>query len=212
MSNEILKTIIESGTTIIVTLLTTYGAYIGIKKSKNKKLITHPLFNKIKIEKNTISNYFTIKNKGKELIFKDILAEHLSIIEKNALQLCNKFDNHEIKTEEQLYEESYKILENIISELSTFYINNSKYTNEEQETLGIVMNKYTVWNKDREDEMIARIKEICVSSFYPTLETKCITIFDTFLFITNDIIIDANKTLNALNGDLHGLTFKGVKL
>lgn len=214
MSDEIIVEIIKGIVAIIVSILTTYSAILGTKLFKNKKikinLKSHPIFSRADLNKNIVLTYFSLENKGKETVFKDILVNHMDIYKKHTLNLCSEID--EINDSNDLYTASVEVMNDIIYDLRTFYKNNDSYTKIEKDVLDIVIAKYNNWDYDRELEVIARIQEICGSTFYPDIKTKAVTILDTFLFAMNDTVSAANKTLNSINGDLKGLIFKGVEI
>ena len=214
MSDEIIVEIIKGIVAIIVSILTTYSAILGTKLFKNKKikinLKSHPIFSRADLNKNIVLTYFSLENKGKETVFKDILVNHMDIYKNHTLKLCSEIDK--INDSNDLYTASVDIMNDIIYNLRTFYKNNDSYTKIEKDVLDIVIAKYNNWDYDRELEVIARIQEICGSTFYPDIKTKAVTILDTFFFAMNDTVSAANKTLNSINGDLKGLIFKGVEI
>lgn len=213
---EIVKALSAIGTALIAAL----SAYIGVKYNNKKKaekdneanklnLINHPVFTRIEFNKNMVMTGFEFKNKGKEVVFKEILVQHLNIYKEELEHLCNHLDEQETDANELLNRSTKAICE-IMSKLQTFYVNNASFTDEEKGVLRIVLDKYHTWDMGREQKTMEMIENICGSSFYPTTYSKAVTILDMFLFFINDTIDDANKTLNGLNGDLKGLKFKGV--
>ncbi|MFL8711092.1 hypothetical protein Q3304_10005 [Clostridioides sp. GD02377] len=222
MTENVYLELIKSFVAIITAIITVVGAYLGRKKYKIKNkeqyraknnqlmLYSHPIFKKIELNKNIIKIHFTLENKGKEAVFREILINHMNIFKIHALKLCKKVDSGKIVDTDELYTESVYTLNNIIADLKSFYKDSNCYSQEEVNVLDKVMDKYNHWNSDRQQEIVARIQEICVSAFYTDIYNKSITVFDTLLFVMNDIMFDANKTLNNLNGDLVGLKFRGV--
>lgn len=216
MTEGIIIELIKGLATVIVALLTTYGAYTGVTKLSGKdkidnlKLSSHPIFSRAELNKNVILTYFTLENKGKENIFKEILINHMDIYKKHIIALCTKIENKDISNSNDLYAASVDTINHIINDIRVFYKYKSTYSDEDINVLELVMNKYNHWDYDREIEIVTRIQEICGSAFYPDIYTKAVTVFDTFLFAMNDTVADANKTLKNINGDLKGLTFKGV--
>lgn len=216
MSKDVIVEIIKGISSIIVAAITFEGAYLGSKLLKNKKnckikLSSHPVFSRVELNKNIILTYFNLSNKGKELIFKEILSNHMDIYKKYISILCENIENKDIDSNE-LYTLSVNTINNIINDLRTFYKKDNRYNEEEEAVLNIVIGKYNNWDSERELEIIDRLQEICGSAFYPDNYTKAVTILDTFLFAINSTISDANKTLNSINGDLKGLVFKGVTI
>lgn len=191
----------------IVTFLNTI-----LRRGKGVNLSSHPLFVRTNINKTNIRMYFTLENKGKEIVFKHILCQHMDIFNKHAKTLCDKFTAKTVDDSDTLYAESVKVLDGILNDLRNFYVNDDGYYQQEKYVLDIVMGKYNQWNQDRQKEMETRMFEICNSAFYPNLSNKVVAILDSFMFAMNDTVADANKTLNSINGDLKGLVFKGVEI
>lgn len=215
MSDAIITEIIKGVVAIAIAILTTYSAYLGTKIFKNNKycsidLNKHPIFSRADLNKNIVLTYFTLDNKGKETVFKDILVNHMDIYKNNISDLCTNIEL--INNSNDLYSLSVDTMNKIIHDIRTFYKDNEAYTNKDKEVLDIVIAKYNNWDYDRELEVITRIQEICGSTFYPDVHTKAVTILDTFLFSMNDTVSAANRTLNSINGDLKGLVFKGVEI
>lgn len=215
MSENVVLEIIKSLSAVAVAVITVCGGLFVTKViNKNKKdkikITSHPVFARAELNKNVILTYFTLENKGKENVFKEVLINHMDIYKKHMVILCDKISNGQVPDSNALHCESVETINNIIFDLRTFYKNNTAYSVDENKVLDIVMSKYNKWDCDREFEIITRIQEICGSPFYPDVYTKSVTIFDTFLFAMNSTVSDANKTLNSINGDLRGLVFRGV--
>lgn len=191
----------------IITFLNTL-----LRRGKKININKHPIFVRTSVLKTSITLYFKLQNKGKELAFKDILSKHMDIYFQYAKDLCEKYTTNLIDDSETLYIEATKALDNIINDLSTFYIMDNRYTAQEKEVLKKVIEKYNTWDQTRRNEISNRMLEICNSVFYPDLNYKIIAILDTFIFVMNDTVCDSSATLNILNGDLKGLFFKGVEI
>lgn len=220
MSENLVLEIIKGVSAITVATVTVSGGVFATKffnnKNKNNcnklKITVHPVFTRAELNKNVILTYFILENKGKEILFKEILINHMDIYKKHMIILCSNISSNEDINSNKLHCESVDAINNIIYDLRTFYKNNTNYNDEENKVLDIVMAKYNKWNRDREFEIITRIQEICGSPFYPDIYTKTVTILDTFLFAMNSTVSDASKTLDSINGDLKGLVFRGVEI
>lgn len=214
MDTEILKEIIIGITAILVATLPGILAYYLAKKrdsrlEKEIRTENHPIFNRLDFNKNIIISGFSLENKGKEKVFKDILLKHMEIYKVNLKTLSGQIGNAEI-SQEQIFNFTLNSLNNIIYSLNNFYKVEDEYTSQEKKVLKIVMDKYSLWNLDREQMFITRMQEICASNVYQNNNLKAYLVLDTFLYMINDTINDASRTLNNINGDLTGLKFKGV--
>lgn len=218
--------IVKAVTAILTSIIAIMGTYVGIKKKIKKdsndkendndndklKLIYHPAFTRIEYNKNAIKNCFELKNRGKEILFKEIITKHLDIYKLFLKEFVIYIDNNNHIDYNELENRSMEVLNKIISELNCFYINDMSYSSEEKKVLEIVLEKYQLWNNHRQNIAVDMIKNICGSVFYPSVYAKSVTILDVFLFLITDVVDEADKTLNSLNGDLKGLVFRGVMI
>lgn len=213
MNENIIVEIIKSVSLIIVAAVPASLAFFFKRKKNNSEidveLSNHHIFNRIDFNKSVIITRFSLENKGKEKVFKHILIKHMDIYKYHIELLLNKLEENEC-TDNDLYNDSLNTLNSIILDLSNFYKNSSEYTTVEKRVLEIVMNKYSLWNLEREQNFLLRVQEICSSNVYQGQKLKSYLLLDTFLYTINDTINDASKTLNQINGDLSGLKFKGV--
>lgn len=182
------------------------------REAEKNLLINHYIFNKLTKLKNQVLQTFTLKNKGKELIFKDILSNQIMIYIKELTELAKNIDNGHIKTSDHLLNSVLKSNNNINDNLHNYYKNNSMYTEEEKKALDIVMSKYDNWEISYTENLLENIGTCCNSQFYNSIDIKASVIFDIYLTCAVELINSAQKTLNCLNGDLRGLVFKGVRL
>lgn len=216
---------VKSISAILTSIIAIMGTYVGIKKKIKKdsndkennndklKLIYHPTFTRIEYNKNAIKNCFELKNKGKEILFKEIITKHLDVYRFFLREFVIYIDDNNTCIDyNELENRSMEVLNKIINELNYFYINDRSYSSEEKKVLEIVLEKYQLWNNHRQDIAVEMIKNICGSVFYPSVYAKSVTILDVFLFLITDVVDEADKTLNSLNGDLKGLVFRGVMI
>ena len=219
---EIQVEIVKAITAILTSIIAIIGTYVGIKKKRRKgsndeendklRLIYHPVFTRIEYNKNTIRNCFEIKNKGKEILFKEIISKHLDICKFFLKEFVKYVDINKDIDYNQLENRSVEVLSKIINELNYFYISDTSYSIEEKKVLEIVLEKYQLWNSHRQSIAVDMIKNVCGSVFYPDAYTKTVTILDIFLFLITDVVEQSDKTLNSINGDLKGLVFRGVMI
>ncbi len=219
---ELQVEIVRAIAAILTSITAIMGTYVGIKKKRRKnsndeendklRLIYHPVFTRIEYNKNTIRNCFEIRNKGKEILFKEIISKHLDICKLFLKEFVNYIDDNKDIDYNQLENRSVEVLSKIINELNYFYISDTSYSAEEKKVLEIVLEKYQLWNSHRQNIAVDMIKNVCGSVFYPDAYAKTVTILDVFLFLITDVVDEADKTLNSLNGDLKGLVFRGVMI
>lgn len=211
MSETITVTLITGIFSVIAIIL---NNMLGKKKraSDNIKLKNHPFYARAEILKNHIEHTFTLDNKGKEVVFKDIIKSQISTFQTVLLKVSEDIDNKKIVTSTELYNRHLEALDEIISLHHSYYKSNIEYTVEEQNVLNIVMKKYDMWHESKINFLQDNIMNVCNSPFYDTELIKGAVVLDLYLSMAVDTINDASKTLNRLNGDIKGLVFRGVTI
>lgn len=196
-------------TAILVPLLT------GKDKEKKKakvKLTSHNVFSRLDTLQGHVERTFTLKNKGKEIVFKDIIANQLSVFRDNLYELAESIDNNDKIEKTELcnaYMETYK---KILNSIHSYYLSDDRYSADEKLVLNIVMKKYERWNQEKVDFILEGMLSASSSSFYDTPQIRTSVVLDMYLAVAIDTINYAEKTLNNINGDLRGLVFKGVEI
>ena len=187
----------------------------GAEEKPLPKLEDHHIFSRIEMLRNYISVKFTLQNKGKELVFKDLLLNYLSIWEKGLKELAQEIETMDVESDEVMKVKIQTvIMKNFNKNSAEFsnYYKSTSYTSDEQRCLMVVMDKFNSWNYARTDSLCNSLMNICTCEFYPTKEIKSAVIFDTYINLFTDMISDAEQTISQLNGDLRGLVFRGVTL
>lgn len=207
-------------TALITAVVSVIAFYIKEKIKKNQQrekninlcLNEHPFFVRTEILKSNIQNTFTLANKGKEAVFKDIICNLINNMEIVLSELSKRIDKGQIKDSTELYNEHIEALNRIIEKHHSYYKNNLSYTKEDQDILGIVMKKFDLWNQNRIEFIQEQIMSVCNSQFYKTEEIKAAVILDLYFEISVSILFDAEKTLNSINGELKGFVFRNIKI
>lgn len=180
----------------------------------NKELNTpnlgdHIFFEKMSYLDRHIQFFFTIPNKGKEKVFKDIISVLIRTYI-NQMEILVREDLNDM-SDIQLYHLVLKYLDTSITESSSFY-HNTEYTIDEQQVLEIVMSKFNRWHRSRIDQVYRSAEMVCNSKFYGSPTVKVSVFLDLLLGSFIDTVNDAESTLNELNGDLKGLVYKNIQL
>ncbi len=85
-----------------------------------------------------------------------------------------------------------------------------EYSAEEREILEIVIQRFNIWQSHRQRFLEEQIIDICNNSMmYPTCERKQIAIFDIYMAVFAMTLNDAMKTIESINGELDGKSFRG---
>ena len=179
-------------------------------KEQTPKLERHHIFTRIETLKNHIEMSFTLPNKGKELLFKDMLINNLEVWKDNLTDLAHTLD----ETCESMDAVTFQnvILNHFEKGLNDFsmYYKTQAYTYDEQVSLDLVMAKFNRWNYPRIDAFRDTLMIVCNSQFYLDHKVKSAVIMDMYISLFVDTISDAESTIGEINGDLRGMVFKGV--
>lgn len=169
----------------------------------------HAFFERMKYLENHIRYCFSIQNKGKELIFKDILSHYVEVYVSHLSKLVEQdFSNLDSI---QLSNLMMKCLDSATIDFNSYY-KNSSYTLDEQKILDLIMVKFNRWHHNKTEHMYRSVEMVCNSKFYGSSPVKVSVVLDLLLGSFVDTVNDAEATLNELNGDLKGLVYKNIKL
>lgn len=183
---------------------------LEIQSSEKDLLVNHYLFNRIQELITHIDLKFALPNKAKELVIKDILKNIMLVYQKALYNLADEIDKNPEITDEELSKLHLKVFTESIYDYTNFYFN-GYYTNEEKQVFSIIMPKFNKWHYPRIQFMQESIDRISKCIFYKDAKTKSSVIFDVYTGTFSDTILDAELTLNELNGELKGLSYKGYK-
>ena len=182
------------------------------KKETTQRLEHHPFFNRSESIKHHIDMTFTLDNKGKELVFKEILVNQITIYQKYLHQLCIELDQERIDNPQILFQKCMKTIDDMTYEHYHYYKHMTSYSRDEIEVLDKVMKKYMIWNTPNINLLQQNIAMICASTYCTDIQTQGAVIMDLFGGILVNSLGDAVASLNTINGDLKGCCFRGVTI
>lgn len=216
----ILSEVIVSITAILVAAIPAYFAILPQLQRRRQQtneevaigIASHPFFNRAEMIKHHIDMTFSLENKGKEIVFKDIMMNQIEIYQEFLSEVCASVDRGEMETTHDLYNAHIEVIDRITYRHYHYYKDNPRYTHEEQQVLDRVMKKYVIWNKPRIDHLQESLRTICNSPYYTDIYTQAAVIMDTYLGVMVNTLNEASITLGSINGDLSGLTFKGITI
>ena len=73
----------------------------------------------------------------------------------------------------------------------------------------LVIQKFNKWHETRVKFTVAGVKSVCSSQFYKDNRARMAAVLDILTVAFHDTILDAERTLNSLNGELNNLKYKG---
>lgn len=188
------------------------------KKKLNNRLINHPLHHRMKSYKRRFLIDFKLKNKGKEMILRDLFIKKFELWADALYELAKEIDDYiedrSFDTDDCLKFKKRNLLYfNETIEKFNAYHYGPEYTLEERMVLEIVIKKFNIWQSDRERFLEEQIIDICNNSImYPTYERKQIAIFDIYMAVFAMTLNDAMRTAESINGELSGKSFRGQEI
>jgi len=201
--------IVSQGGLIAVGSLAVSLAYKYFNNKISKKVsspLNHLFFEKIKYERRVHLKSIKLKYKnkfckGRTILFTDMLDKKFKIW---------KMTVREFVSEALKLKATGAELEN----LSSRYINKIVEDYErEWHTMGVpenVIDKFMEWHGQRIKMLLEFINPICIGDSYDSVEEKLNAILDIHKVLIVITIIDVEKTLGQMNGELTGLEYKGL--
>lgn len=163
--------------------------YIMIKwwnNKKRKKLERHHFFTSISYWINIEINNLLIKNLCKKKVTCLFLKIKYNVFSKNIREFIMKGSNN------------CQDLEDII--INSF--NECEVKARSEGIPDIFIDKFRVWDFEHTRVLVDSIESIINSNFYNSFEEKVAAILDIMIFSFRLTLVDAEKTINSLNGDL----------
>lgn len=206
---EIVQTIVNVGLSTTLSVLVIYFLFYYISDKLNigkhkKKLSTyedlashHELFYKIKSYLDISIPLMKIKGPVRSKMFRDMLDIKLNII------------SDDLKT--LLLSKSLNSDNMLQLNLNNLELMVKKYQNAWRSggVPEIVITKFEEWHQAKILLLYDSIKQICDCQVIDTPVEEMYSILNIYLTIVSFTIVDAEKTLTVLNGQLKGVTYKG---
>lgn len=159
---------------------------ILLNKNNRKKLEKHHFFTSISYWINIEINNLPIENLSKKKVICLFLKTKYNIFSKNIKRFINSTNNN-CEEIENILIKSFKECEDIARS---------------EGIPDIFIDKFRVWDYEHTKILIDSIESIINSKFYSTFEEKIAAILDIMIFSFRLTLVDAEKTINELNGDL----------
>lgn len=157
---------------------------------------THPVFNKINGIIDTKLPITTIGGPVRTEIFRDVLT----IFYETALyEIAALLDKN--MTSENFLANNYNMANSVIKDSSA-----------KMRRAGIpdvVIEKFNTWNSPRHEYVLSTITDIDASDVFSSLVEKQYAALNLYMDSMYFVLMDAEKTLKNLNGDLTGAVYKG---
>ena len=158
--------------------------------------IIHPIFNKIDNIVNVKVPIVRIGGPVRTKIFRDVLTIYYKTAKQEILGILDKDIN----------------LRNFLSCNYTLVNDVAKNSNEKMRMNGIpevVIEKWNTWVNSKYDYMLRTISDIESSDVFSNVVEKQYAALNLYTDMGYFMLMDAEKTLKSLNGDLSGTVYKG---
>lgn len=165
------------------------------KRKEKKKLLSHPIFKKMEYWKSVQINRIEITNVAKRNMIRVFLRLYI-----NQFQIIlNQF----------ITTKMYKQPEAIIP-LYLEILNRIQQSSLLQCIPSIFLDKYNELEHDHSNSIYADIENIISSSFYKSYMDKSTAILDIFMYHFVFIILNSEKSLNQLNGEMENVLINTI--
>lgn len=197
-------TIFLSGTSILL------YKYFSNKIAPAKKsadvgkgdLRDHSFFQKIDFALQFKIPHLELGCKARSKLFQDMLAQKFiawktittALLEKDEIFLCDS----------ELLNANTKAIAAVVKEYELRW-----------KQLGvpkIAIQKFAKWHNERVKYIMENVKDIVNSTYYDTQKEKMAAILCSYSFMVDVTIVDAERTLRVLNGELVGKEYQGLKI
>ncbi len=169
--------------------------YTLFKRKEMKKLLSHPIFKKMEYWKKVQINHIEITNIAK----RNMIRVFLKLYIKQFQIILNEFVTSEM----------YKIPETIIP-LYLDTLNKIEQLSSLQCIPSIFLDKYNELEKDHLNSIYSDIENIISSGFYKSYMDKSTAILDVFMYHFVFIILNSEKSLNQLNGQMESILVNSI--
>jgi hypothetical protein len=161
------------------------------KKDHKKQILRHSFFSHMDYWITVAINNIPIENPLKKKYIKQFLSIKFKTFKDNSYKwISTNFDNEDCNAD-------------II--INTLLLDSIKECEDKCLKLGvpkIIVEKLTIWDHSKLHVINSAIQDICNSKFYTNSHDKKAAILDILQAAFHLIVIDSEKTLNILNGDV----------
>jgi len=180
------------------------------RRTQSVKLKYHRIHEKLYTLKFSANHQIEAEDKGKELIIKNFLNNMFDIYIDIVDEIAKKIDNTKMTDNEFCNYNTEKFKEAI--QKRSNYFCNKNYTDEEKESLEILLKLYEDYNARNIEQMFTDIRNISYSKYYTNNVIRQSFIFERYISEFVRIVIWASEEIDKLNGEFNGYTFKGYKI
>jgi len=200
---EILDLLSVYGTPLVITAVVIYYAIklINSRFREDKYNQLHHIFPDLEMIANTTIKNASFGTEGRNELFRVMLSIKYRVFTDLYKGIYDKFINTEKINNDDFYNEHIQFAQKLIATYE-----------KEWEMKGIpkvVIDKFNEWHNPRLEMGIADRREIANSNLHKTGRCKTYAVSDLYCWIMKTALMDGEKTLRTLNGQITGLEFNG---
>lgn len=202
-NHGLLALIIIAIIAVLTPLLTHFsenGWYIKTNTRYLSQLIEHSFFSHIHYWRNIGIDAVEIKDKGRNMIFKDLLHIQFRLFE---IAMRNSISHNEVNTLTSL------ALKQHITREITHALTQCEMEARQMGIPDIVRNKFSKWNYRSILFLMNGIEGVFESVIYKNNTERLSALLSFVLAVFHATLLDAERTLQELNGELIGIAYKG---
>jgi len=190
----------------ILTSLVALWAKRKFGKSRSKisrnTLRNHYLFSQIDYWKDEMIPKISFGDPGRNIMIQDFFKIMMVTSKKLIREMISSFNFK--KSQEEFHSEIIKLMFKIRDSTDTISI--------AEGIPNIFTDKFNTWNARTNIFTKGCIDNICKSNYYSNNKDRMYAILNIFMSAYESTIMDGERTLSSLNGELDGLIYKGVPL
>lgn len=173
--------------------VTTSDKAVDLDSLKN-----HAFFHNMEYMLNSKIDEINLGDKGRTLIFKDMIMQQYKVIKDKLYELCEeKIENHT-----ELYEKNMEILDSAMKEYELEW--------RRMEIPSVCIDKYSEWMKNKIDGLVDSITSTTNNNVAWNVVEMQFIILDAYNWFLNGSFNDNLIVLRVLNGELSGQKYKNV--
>ena len=167
-----------------------------------KELMNHSFFRTVQKMINYEIHHIDIKERLRRAVFRDFLLIKFTVIQDKIRSFVLSGDM-DLMSSDVFHNKLHALITEIIREYESIAL--------QQGIPDIVVNKFNKWHQDKAEIVYNFVNDICeADDWYVSNSVKFYSFLNQMVSILDLTLIDARKTLIALNGDLSKLIYKGI--
>lgn len=181
------------------------------------KLASHPMFALLRQMQTQASLHISTGNLGKDKILQSIIHTKLQayidelykvavLLDEGCTECCLARDCM------NLFDLNMQAFDRAYSRYTTYWVNNSDFTDDERWCLDYVMPIFNKEHQSNIDITQSEIQHFCTTRYYNNCKSRQDGIFAIYVGAFQRTMIEMECTFNNINGHLRGKVFKGVEI